>query len=548
MAENGKIRMPESGNPSLPPPTGSYYLWLSTDGFFKKMDSAGNVSNLSAQSFDDLNDVDLTGLQDGQGIAWNESRQKWEPVTFPEGGGNVESVNGETGVVVLDPDHLDDSATDHKFATQAQLDQIATNAGDIASLETDFGSLETQVNTNTNDISSLQTDVSDLGTKVDTNTNDISTNATNIALNATNIAANANAISANASDISDLQDQIDGGVGKTYTGVEAIVVNNTADQISLKLSEDPSGQFDVMTVAGFNADFDHQFTAVKRDGERINIDLDLQGHNIVLNYDTGVYQLYRSETYADRFIGYCDEIGYWIAVHLASAHTYDLENQGIATLPLQNWVQLGTACTLLDNGNKVPSSSLLSFTGFATNDSYLEQSSGGLKAKVASTIADAQAYELADAVDVKQALDAKLNDFTDGISSLQRQYLYTRTPFNNGINVDQWVRTDTLFKALTVEEIVLSTTGINLEVNKLYLMTPSALNAANNTVTLPSAVAGDRIKIVDANYLFDVNPVTISGSIDGFTGIEMDVKHSWIELVYSANDNEWKTVDPYAGG
>ena len=150
MAENGKIRMPESGNPSLPPPTGSYYLWLSTDGFFKKMDSAGNVSNLSAQSFDDLNDVDLTGLQDGQGIAWNESQQKWEPVTFPEGGGDVESVNGKTGAVVLNPDDLDDSATDHKFASQSQLDQIATNAGDISSLETDVGSLEAQVNTNTN--------------------------------------------------------------------------------------------------------------------------------------------------------------------------------------------------------------------------------------------------------------------------------------------------------------------------------------------------------------------------------------------------------------
>lgn len=33
----------------------------------------------------------------------------------------VDSVNGETGVVVLDADHIDDTSTDHKFATSVQL-------------------------------------------------------------------------------------------------------------------------------------------------------------------------------------------------------------------------------------------------------------------------------------------------------------------------------------------------------------------------------------------------------------------------------------------
>ena len=195
MAENGKIRFPESGNPSLPPPAGSYYVWLSTDGFFKKMDSLGNVTNLSSQSIGDMADVDLTGLQDGQVLVWNQATGLWTPADMSGGVGTfveltdtpseytgmagkvvtvnqaenaleftdklpadgfVESVNGETGVVVLDADDIDDSTTDHKFASQAQLDQIAanatnisTNAGDIASLETDVGNLETQVNTNT---------------------------------------------------------------------------------------------------------------------------------------------------------------------------------------------------------------------------------------------------------------------------------------------------------------------------------------------------------------------------------------------------------------
>ena len=46
MAENGKIRFPLSDNPSLYPPVGNYYVWLSNDGFFKKMDPDGNITNL----------------------------------------------------------------------------------------------------------------------------------------------------------------------------------------------------------------------------------------------------------------------------------------------------------------------------------------------------------------------------------------------------------------------------------------------------------------------------------------------------------------------
>ena len=581
MAENGKIRFPESGNPSLPPPAGSFYVWLSTDGFFKKMDSLGNVTNLSAQSISDMTDVDLTGLQDGQVLVWNQATGTWIPAdmsgggvgTFVEltdtpsqytgmagkvvsvneaenalefsdkaagasitnarykyqtstsdtngagavrfnnsnpslatqiffnrvdldghdlneffatfidetysvflqneedknsaikvkilgsgtlGGGTlggqlqtwifpceynrgtstaltndtecstvflhttpvdypVESVNGKTGVVVLDPDDLDDSSTDHKFASQTQLDQISTNAGDIALIETDLGNLETQVNTNTGNIA--------------TNTGNISTNTSNIATN--------------ASDISDLQDQIDGGVGKTYTGVEAIEVNNTDDQISLKLTEDNSGQFDSMTVSGFNSDFNHNFEVVKRDGERVNIDLDLEGQNIILNYDSGTHQLYRCLTHDDMFIGYCDEIGYWIAVKLTVSHNFDVELNGSATLGLQSWLQLGTLSTLLGNGNYVPTSSYLSYTGFAINNSYLSQSASGLTANVSSDLSAAQAYELADALDVKQSLDAKITD-PDTSLQVNRPYFLERTEFNNGIIVDTWVQTDTL--------------------------------------------------------------------------------------------------------
>jgi hypothetical protein len=41
------------------------------------------------------------------------------------GGGAVDSVNGQTGVVVLDPDDLDDTSTTNKFATAAELTKLA---------------------------------------------------------------------------------------------------------------------------------------------------------------------------------------------------------------------------------------------------------------------------------------------------------------------------------------------------------------------------------------------------------------------------------------
>lgn len=44
----------------------------------------------------------------------------------------VDSVNGQTGTVVLDSDDIDDSSTTNKFITQSQLDQITTNQTDIA--------------------------------------------------------------------------------------------------------------------------------------------------------------------------------------------------------------------------------------------------------------------------------------------------------------------------------------------------------------------------------------------------------------------------------
>jgi hypothetical protein len=56
-------------------------------------------------------------------------------------GGNVTSVNTETGDVVLDADDISDAATTNKFATQAQLDKVdhltVTQAVDLDTIESD---------------------------------------------------------------------------------------------------------------------------------------------------------------------------------------------------------------------------------------------------------------------------------------------------------------------------------------------------------------------------------------------------------------------------
>jgi len=103
-------------------------------------------------------------------------------------GAPVQSVNTQTGAVVLDADDIDDATTSHKFATQTQLDQISTNATDISTNSTDISTNATNIGTNTTNIS--------------TNSGGISTNATNISSNDTDIAANLAAILSNDTDIS----------------------------------------------------------------------------------------------------------------------------------------------------------------------------------------------------------------------------------------------------------------------------------------------------------------------------------------------------------
>jgi hypothetical protein len=104
------------------------------------------------------------------------------PATGGGGGGAVDSVNGQTGVVVLDADDISDAATTNKYATQAQLDKVdfltVTQPVDLDQLETDItGAL--QASNNLSDVADAATSRTNLGlgTAALSNTGDFATAA-----------------------------------------------------------------------------------------------------------------------------------------------------------------------------------------------------------------------------------------------------------------------------------------------------------------------------------------------------------------------------------
>lgn len=75
-----------------------------------------------------LGDVDPSGVVDGQVLVYSSSEGKWIPADQAGGGGAVESVNGQTGAVVL---VISDLANDAGYITAAeapvQVSDIPTN-------------------------------------------------------------------------------------------------------------------------------------------------------------------------------------------------------------------------------------------------------------------------------------------------------------------------------------------------------------------------------------------------------------------------------------
>ena len=139
----GKIFIPSTINPLNPPPSGHYLLWIDDQGFFKKMDSSGSISNLSAQSLNDLNDTNLSTLEDGHILVYDQNTDKWVNQDFHEIGmtlkisslydenGDVRIEATSTGVDVknnyIKNLKLPDSGSD--AASKDYVDTVVANSG-----------------------------------------------------------------------------------------------------------------------------------------------------------------------------------------------------------------------------------------------------------------------------------------------------------------------------------------------------------------------------------------------------------------------------------
>jgi hypothetical protein len=91
------------------------------DNISTLVNDAGYLTSVPSQELDDLTDVNAPTPSNGQFLQWNGSA--WVPGAASVA--PVDSVNGQTGIVVIDADDIGDTSTTNKFATQVELDKLA---------------------------------------------------------------------------------------------------------------------------------------------------------------------------------------------------------------------------------------------------------------------------------------------------------------------------------------------------------------------------------------------------------------------------------------
>jgi hypothetical protein len=105
------------------------------------VDSVNGATGAVSLDTSDLTDVAATAPTNGQVLQYNSTSSNYEPVTLSSTA-PVDSVNSQTGAVVLDADDISDAATTNKFTTATNLTKLGnisvTQAVDLDTMESDI--------------------------------------------------------------------------------------------------------------------------------------------------------------------------------------------------------------------------------------------------------------------------------------------------------------------------------------------------------------------------------------------------------------------------
>ena len=130
------------------------------------VDSVNGATGAVSLDTADLTDVSTTAPSNGQVLQYNSTSSNYEPVTLSSTA-PVDSVNSQTGAVVLDADDISDAATTNKFTTAANL----TKLGNISVTQAvDLDTMESDVATNNGKVSMVLGTAAGTALEGDTNT------------------------------------------------------------------------------------------------------------------------------------------------------------------------------------------------------------------------------------------------------------------------------------------------------------------------------------------------------------------------------------------
>ena len=88
--------------------------------------AASNIGDFATSSQGNLADSALQSVVAGANISIDNTDPQNPIISGSVGGGNVASVNTQTGVVVLDADDISDTSTTNKFTTQIEINKLAS--------------------------------------------------------------------------------------------------------------------------------------------------------------------------------------------------------------------------------------------------------------------------------------------------------------------------------------------------------------------------------------------------------------------------------------